>query len=81
MAKLSIPFKVVELDKIADGDEVQGALQGISGMSTVPQVFIGGKLLGGCDGERCCGWGLQQHCQPQCPQTGWLAVGMVVGCS
>lgn len=33
----------------ADGDAVQSALQSVSGASTVPQVFIGGKFIGGCD--------------------------------
>jgi hypothetical protein len=35
---------------------VQSALQGISGMRTVPQVFVGGKLVGGCDGGLCGCW-------------------------
>lgn len=48
--KLNIPAKVVELDQLEDGDDVQSALQEVSGMRTVPQVFVGGKLVGGCDG-------------------------------
>ena len=40
---------VVELDDLADGDRVQDALQSITGIRTVPQVFIGGKIIGGCD--------------------------------
>ena len=40
---------IVELDALADGDEVQAALMSITGMRTVPQVFIGGSLIGGCD--------------------------------
>jgi len=47
--KMDVPAKVVELDTLADGDDVQAALQGVSGMRTVPQVFIGGSLVGGCD--------------------------------
>eukprot|EP00250_Pteridium_aquilinum_P034033 c6908_g1_i1 orf=503-1039(-) len=42
------PF-VVELDELADEVEVQGALQRLTGQSTVPNVFIGGKHIGGCD--------------------------------
>ncbi|CAG9466627.1 unnamed protein product [Pedinophyceae sp. YPF-701] len=40
---------VIELDVIPDGDTVQATLAGVSGMRTVPQVFIGGELVGGCD--------------------------------
>lgn len=47
--KMEVGAKVVELDTLADGDDVQAALQGVSGMRTVPQVFIGGTLVGGCD--------------------------------
>ncbi len=32
------------------GNEVQDALQPITGRRTVPQVFVGGKFIGGCDG-------------------------------
>lgn len=35
----------------ADGEDVQDALVGVSGSHTVPQVFIGGKFVGGADGE------------------------------
>lgn len=48
-SKMDVAAKVVELDTLADGDDVQAALQGVSGMRTVPQVFIGGTLVGGCD--------------------------------
>ena len=37
---------VVELDDLADGDRVQDALQSITGIRTVPQVFIGGNIVG-----------------------------------
>ncbi|MCO5556559.1 hypothetical protein L7F22_010109 [Adiantum nelumboides] len=42
------PF-VVELDELADEGEVQAALQRLTGQSTVPNVFIGGKHVGGCE--------------------------------
>lgn len=35
-----------------DGDALQSSLQALTGSRTVPQVFIGQKFLGGCDGER-----------------------------
>ena len=47
--QLKISAKVIELDTLADGDDVQAALMEISGMRTVPQVFVGGELIGGCD--------------------------------
>ena len=34
----------------ADGDDVQDALMDVTGRRTVPQVFVGSKFLGGCDG-------------------------------
>ena len=34
-----------------DGSEIQAALAKISGLRTVPNVFIGGQHIGGCDGE------------------------------
>lgn len=34
-----------------DGSEIQAALAKISGQRTVPNVFIGGQHIGGCDGE------------------------------
>ncbi|EFJ10039.1 hypothetical protein SELMODRAFT_174566 [Selaginella moellendorffii] len=40
---------VVELDLREDGDEIQEALQGLVGRRTVPQVFVGGKHIGGSD--------------------------------
>ena len=46
---LGVEAKVVELDELEDGPAVQEALQEVSGMRTVPQVFVGGELVGGCD--------------------------------
>lgn len=47
--QLKIDAKIIELDTLADGDDVQAALSEVSGMRTVPQVFVGGELVGGCD--------------------------------
>jgi glutaredoxin 3 len=47
--QLKVDAKIVELDTLADGDDMQAALVEISGMRTVPQVFVGGELVGGCD--------------------------------
>ena len=42
-----ISAKVVELNQIADGAAVQAMLKVITGQGTVPNVFIGGKHIGG----------------------------------
>ena len=41
--------RILELDQINDGDAYQEALAAITGGSTVPRVFIGGKFIGGGD--------------------------------
>ena len=42
--------KVVELDLIgAEGSEMQKSLQALTSQSTVPNVFINGIHVGGCD--------------------------------
>lgn len=38
---------VIELDKSADGSDVQRALQDITGQRTVPNIFISGRHIGG----------------------------------
>lgn len=55
-SKIQVPAKIIELDTLADGDEIQSGLQEVSGMRTVPQVFVGGALVGGCDGMLCMIW-------------------------
>nr|XP_043618572.1 glutaredoxin [Erigeron canadensis] len=42
-------FKVIELDLQSDGKEMQAALLEWTKQRTVPNVFIGGKHIGGCD--------------------------------
>lgn len=37
---------------IADGSAMQSALEEWTGQRSVPNVFIGGKRVGGCDGKR-----------------------------
>ena len=46
---MNIPAKIIELDTMDNGNEVQAALLDISGQRTVPNVFIKGKHLGGND--------------------------------
>lgn len=38
---------VVELDQRSDGGAIQAALENLTGQRTVPNVFIGGKSIGG----------------------------------
>eukprot|EP00199_Chlamydomonas_sp_CCMP681_P005287 CAMPEP_0119108810 /NCGR_PEP_ID=MMETSP1180-20130426/15670_1 /TAXON_ID=3052 ORGANISM="Chlamydomonas cf sp, Strain CCMP681" /NCGR_SAMPLE_ID=MMETSP1180 /ASSEMBLY_ACC=CAM_ASM_000741 /LENGTH=128 /DNA_ID=CAMNT_0007094467 /DNA_START=43 /DNA_END=429 /DNA_ORIENTATION=- len=47
--ELKVDCKILELDQIGDGDAIQSSLQALTGMRTVPQVFVGGQLVGGCD--------------------------------
>ena len=43
----NIEFKTMELDQEANGAEVQDALESLTGQRTVPNVFVGGKSIGG----------------------------------
>ena len=40
---------VYDLEEEVDGDAVHEAVAAIAGRTSVPQTFISGKLLGGCD--------------------------------
>lgn len=44
---MNINAKVLELDNMDNGAEIQAALLDISGQRTVPNVFIKGQHLGG----------------------------------
>ena len=46
---MSVDAKVIELDQMDNGNEIQGALLDLSGQRTVPNVFVKGKHLGGND--------------------------------
>ncbi|KAI6645695.1 hypothetical protein LOD99_12958 [Oopsacas minuta] len=39
---------IKELDVIRDGNEIQDALDDLTNQRTVPNIFIGGKHIGGC---------------------------------
>merc|ERR1712007_27844 len=49
LATLSAKTEVVELDTTSDGPDIQAALKEWTGQRTVPNVFIGGTHIGGCD--------------------------------
>ena len=42
-----IDFKAYELDKEADGQDIQNTLKTMSGQGTVPNVYINNKHVGG----------------------------------
>ena len=46
---LSIPFHHLVLDLVSNGAEIQADLAELSGQRTVPNIFIKGKHVGGCD--------------------------------
>ncbi|KAF1776344.1 Glutaredoxin subgroup [Phytophthora cactorum] len=47
LTELGAKYEVVELDQIDGGSEQQDALEDLTGQSTVPNVFVGGKSIGG----------------------------------
>ncbi len=47
--QLGFTYKAIELDTESDGSEIQSALAEWTGQRTVPNVFIGGNHIGGCD--------------------------------
>jgi cysteine synthase A len=53
LAAAGIPFHAVDLDSVAftsthDSDAVRAALKAKAGAPTIPQIFLGGELIGGC---------------------------------
>ncbi|KAF9432057.1 thioredoxin reductase [Entomortierella beljakovae] len=44
-----VPYKALEIDEHDQGTEIQEALKRISKQSTVPNVYIKGNHVGGCD--------------------------------
>lgn len=44
---LKVQPYVLQLNQIGDGSEIQDALAEITGQSTVPNIFIDGKHIGG----------------------------------
>ena len=52
-ARLRIPFRSVDLDSVEHqpgdrGGRIRTALAARTSMTTIPQVFVGGELVGGC---------------------------------
>ncbi|PQQ15805.1 glutaredoxin [Prunus yedoensis var. nudiflora] len=49
LTQLGANFKAIELDNESDGAQIQSALGEWTGLRTMPNVFIGGNHIGGCD--------------------------------
>uniref|UniRef100_A0A5B6Z417 Putative glutaredoxin-like n=1 Tax=Davidia involucrata TaxID=16924 RepID=A0A5B6Z417_DAVIN len=49
LTDLGASFKAIELDTESDGSDIQSALAEWTKLKTVPNVFIGGNHIGGCD--------------------------------
>eukprot|EP01032_Pedospumella_encystans_P023183 gene23183-26247_t len=49
LSSLDIPFHAIELDKRADGADIQDELLALTKQRTVPNVFVNGKHIGGND--------------------------------
>ncbi|KAF6807109.1 glutaredoxin [Colletotrichum sojae] len=45
--ELNADYKVIELDQVPDGAEIQDVLESISGQRTVPNSYISQKHIGG----------------------------------
>jgi len=45
--ELKATYKCIELNNRADMDEIQDALEGLTGARSVPRVFVNGKFIGG----------------------------------
>ena len=52
LRSLSQGYVAVELDHVAHGRDLQRALARLTGVATVPQVFIDGRFVGTADGTR-----------------------------
>ena len=46
---LGVAYTSIELDELEEGPAIQDALLGLTQQRTVPNVFVGGKHLGGND--------------------------------
>ena len=46
---LEVPYEAIEIDRVNEERLIQEALQDLSNQRTVPNVFVDGKHVGGCD--------------------------------
>ena len=47
--ELGLQPSVLDVDVTPNGGALQQAFSEVSGIKTVPQVFVGGECVGGCD--------------------------------
>ena len=47
--RMNVDAEVIELDKTQGGDVIQKELYKLTGQRSVPNVFVGGKHVGGND--------------------------------
>ena len=49
MTRGGVQFKLVELDQVNSGSDMQNELKNLTGQRTVPNTYIGGVHIGGND--------------------------------
>jgi glutaredoxin 3 len=49
LSKLGVKYLAVEIDTREDGDEIFEAVKEMTGQHTIPNVFVKGRSIGGCD--------------------------------
>lgn len=49
ISSLKYEYNAIELDNTANGDAIQSALLEMTGQRTVPNIFVSGTHVGGCD--------------------------------
>ena len=60
--ELGLQPSILDVDVTPNGGALQQAFSEVSGIKTVPQVFVGGECVGGCDATlksappRACPW-------------------------
>ncbi|GMP30287.1 hypothetical protein CsSME_00005021 [Camellia sinensis var. sinensis] len=82
LTDIGATYKAIELDAESDGNDMQSALLEWTGQRTVPNVFVGGNHIGGCDKQwPCTRKGSLSRCLlklellPKLPLRGFLLSG------
>ncbi|TPX61220.1 hypothetical protein PhCBS80983_g01307 [Powellomyces hirtus] len=44
----NVNYEIIELDTVKDGEKMHAHLKELSGQTTVPNIYINGKHIGGC---------------------------------
>lgn len=48
-SSINVDHQIIELDQLGEGSAIQNTLTDLTGLRTVPNVFVNGKSIGGCD--------------------------------